>query len=219
MASPLGFLDNLQRQVERFPQALAGGAASATALTNAILRGPLPLPEAPAGGPLAQRAAEAAAHASALLAAHAALQGSLGEVLAWHAGLLDACASLQRALDGRAAAQGAPPRRLHAAERCRELLCELQGDYATECAVRAAVASSLLPEGCAARAAQGAAGAREGGQEGGAAAEPYALPRAEESDREALTLAVAAWAVPAHASAARSARVLASVRDVLQAEF
>ena len=197
-----GHLDNLQRHLDRLPPLLAATTPTVAALTNAVLRGPGGAP--PAAQPSARRA-----HDAALAAAHQQLQGALGQVLAWHAGLLDACASLQAAVDGRAGCAGAPALRLRAAERCRELLCELQGDFGAECAVRAAVASSLLPQRCHALLPGG------GGEEPPPPC-PYALPEAEESDREALTLCVAAWAVPAHTSAARCARVTGALRELLQ---
>ena len=199
-----GHLDNLQRHLDKLPPLLSSTTPAVAALTSAVLRGP----SAPA------RPSALRAHDAALAAAHQQLQGALGQVLAWHAGLLDACASLQAALDGRAGAGAQPLQR--AAERCRELLCELQGDFGAECAVRAAVASSLLPLRCHAL-LPGGAGARAGAGtgEGAAPPPPYALPVAEESDREALTLCVAAWAVPAHTSAARCARVTGALRELL----
>jgi hypothetical protein len=226
----LGYLDNLQRHLDKFPALLSAGIPCVAALTNAVLTGPLPLAPAAGGGPAApapacapaRAAAARAAHDAALVAAHLALQGALAEVLAWHAALLDAAASLQAALDARAAA-AAPPATaaapLRAAERCRELLCELQGGYAAECAVRAGVASSLLPQRCHALLLPLPGGGGGGGGSGGGGAAPYALARAEESDREALTLCVTAWAVPAHTSAARSQRVTAALRHVLLHEF
>ena len=80
------------------------------------------------------------------------------------------------------------------------------------------MASSLLPQRCHALLPGGGGGSEGGGGGGGEPPPPcpYALPEAEESDREALTLCVAAWAVPAHTSAARCARVTGALRELLQ---
>ncbi len=197
-----GYVENLRRHVESFPAALPAGVRACTALTNLLLTGPAPVP----GGAVGAQLAAEGAHSASVLAAHQALQGCLAEVLAWQAGLLDASSSLQQALDAQPPAASASASALAAAERCRELLSELQADFAAECAVRAAIASSLLPLRCHALAAGAAQLARA----------PHALARAEEGDREALTLCVAAWAVPAHSSPARSARLLAGLREAAQ---
>lgn len=200
------YVENLRRVVEGFPDVLSPGVACVTALTNALLSGPHGGGRSGAEGccgsgpsSLVASAEERAAHDSLLAAAHASVQAELASTLRWYTGLLDACSSLQGALDGRAGASGGGSGG-GGAERCRELLGELRDGFAAECAVRAAVASSLLPQRC--------------WRAQGAASSPYALPRADEGDREALTLCVAAWAVPAHTSPARSARILAALRDV-----
>ena len=199
------YVENLRRVVEGFPDVLSPGVACVTALTNALLSGPRGGGRSGAEGgsgsgasSLVASAEERAAHDSHLAAAHASVQAELASTLRWYTGLLDACSSLQGALDGKAGASGGGSG--GGAERCRELLGELRDGFAAECAVRAAVASSLLPQRC--------------WRAQGAAASPYALPRADEGDREALTLCVAAWAVPAHTSTARSARILAALRDI-----
>jgi len=181
------------------------------------------------------------AHRAAVAEAYGAVQASLGAMLRWHGELQDAASSLQGALDGAAArggagGGGAPPPALLAAERARDLLADLVADFGAEAALRSVLARSLLPRSCGgawarlrrAAASQAPPPAAEGGAEGaedaedGAAAEGDeecleggpGLSRDGESDREALTVALSAWAVPVHATPARVARMLEALHHL-----
>lgn len=217
----LNHLSTLTRLIEGWAPLNREALQAATALTNLVLSGAYPLAAArPRPGhraTLVCAVRERDAHRAAVSDLYNALQASLGAMLRWHGDLQDAASSLQGALDaaaerGRDGGGAVPPPALLAAERARDLLAELCADFGAEVALRSALARSLLPQSCGSGAAAAAAAAGAGGGGDECLAGGPGLSRDGESDREALTVALSAWAVPVHATAPRCARLL----DALQ---
>ena len=232
----LNHLATITRLLDGWPSLNTASLGSATLLTNLILSGAYPpsspRPRAGSRATLFSAVSERDAHRAAVAEAYGALQASLGLMLRWHGELQDAASSLQGALDAAAARAvaaaagggggGEPPPALLAAERARDLLADLCADFAAEAALRSTLARSLLPRSCGgawaallrARAAAGAGGDGGGGGDSGGESDGACLAggpglaRDGESDREALTVVLSAWAVPVHATQPRCGRLL-----------
>jgi hypothetical protein len=226
-AASLNHYATLSRLIDGWPPLNQDSLRAATSLTNLILAGSYPSttprPSPGTRASLFAAVSERDAHRAAVAESYGALQVSLSALLRWHGELQDAASSLQGALDAAAARQGGagssePPPALLVAERARDLLAELCADFAAEAALRSALARALLPRSCVGAWARLRRGATvESGGDGGGEDDDGTdaclvgdpgLCRNGENDREALTVALSAWAVPVHATAPRCARLL-----------
>lgn len=141
---------------------------------------------------------------SPILTAYLALQESFQTLTAWYTSLLDATFSLQTAVDGTSNPPDALPIALR--EKCFELLGDLRAMYALEYSVRGGILSGLLPGRYHKDWAQ---------LNPGVISALVPLTPAFEGNRDALTLAVAAWAVSGHAEKTRVKSILSALEVVV----
>jgi len=210
------YLAIIARVLKDYDGVIEAGVLACTSLTNALLlgsggeeslflnhQGPLALPTITTSSTEAQ---ERGAHpVSPVLTAYAALHASFQALVTWFTSLQDATFSLQSAVDGTSTPLDVLPQALR--EKCFELLGELRVMYALECSVRGGILSGLLPGGC-----------HEGWAHlnpGGTSSPLVPLTPALQGNRDALTLAVAAWAVSAHADKFRVKATLSALEMVV----
>ena len=194
---------------------IEAGVMACTSLTNALLLEgevdtlllALPTITTSFSTEQAQEEERGAHTMSPILTAYTALHASFQALVTWFTSLQDATFSLQSAVDGTSTPLDVLPEALR--EKCFELLGELRVMYALECSVRGGILSGLLPGRC-----------HEGWARlinpGGTTSSPLVpLTPALQGNRDALTLAVAAWAVSAHADKFRVKATLSALEMVV----
>jgi len=208
------YYEKIVRVLASYDEVLSSGVAACTRLTNQLLEGSSG-ESSPHICTLLDAVERDISLESKFLKEYSALNEAFSSLTAWYSNLLDAGSSLQSSMDASAQeeltagdSEGGNPK-LRAAERCFELFGELKIAYSVECTVRACVLGSLLP----ARylSAWNATLQSDSVKVGETS---MLLPRAMEADREALTIAVATWAVSAHADKTRIKQIVASLEEV-----
>ena len=203
------------RVLSAYEEVLSGGVVACTALTNAFLEGSAG-ETSPGVSTLQSAVEQEACRESHVIKLFGDLNSAFSSLTTWYCDFLDAGSSLQTSMDSNAQTEllagdstGEYPR-LRASERCCELLGELRVAFSVECTLRAGILGSILPARYHLPWKKTLLGDK--GSEG----ESLFLPRSMESNREALTIAVASWSVSAHAEKSRVKLVLAALEEVVK---